>query len=98
PAPPPLPRSEPVPVLRPVAPDRPAPPAPPPATPPKPARPAKPATAAAAAGVSAAPPSPVLQTLQPVLKLRQGPAAAPILAEIFGEPKGARMGRPPRPA
>jgi hypothetical protein len=96
PAPPPLPSSETVPVLRPVAPDRPAPPAAPPSTPaipPKPARPARPAaTAVAASG----PVSPVLQTLQSVLNSKQGPAAALILAEIFGPPKGMRMGRPDR--
>src|SRR5262245_5527829 len=86
PAPPPLP-AESVPVLRPVAPTTPAPPPPPPAAPPKPFRPAKPA---AAAGVTIAPPSPVLQTLQGVLKSKHGPAAALILAEIFGEPPGRR--------
>jgi hypothetical protein len=88
PAPPPLP-TESVPVLRPVAPiapAAPAPPPPPPAAPPKPVRPAKPA----AVTVKAAPPSPVLQTLQGVLKSKQGPVAALILAEIFGEPPGRR--------
>jgi hypothetical protein len=83
-APPPLP-SEPVPVLRPVAPEAPAAPPPPPPPPPKPVKPAKPA---AAAQPKAALPSPILQTLQGVLKSKQGPAAALILAEIFGEPPG----------
>jgi hypothetical protein len=81
--PPPPPRSEPIPVLRPVAPE-PPPAAPPP--PPKPLRPAKPAAAATA--VAIAPPSPVLQTLQSVLKGKHGPAAAIILAEIFSDPGG----------
>jgi hypothetical protein len=96
PAPPPLPRSEPVPVLRPVAPERPTAPERPaaplstPPIPPKPARPAKPATAAAVTGVIATP-SPVLQALQSVLTSKQGPAAALILAEIFGPPKGLRV-------
>jgi hypothetical protein len=88
PAPPPLP-SESVPVLRPVAVTTraaPAPPPPPPAAPPKPVRPAKPAAAA----VKVAPPSPVLVTLQGVLKSKHGLAAALILAEIFGEPPGRR--------
>jgi len=83
PTPPPPSRTELVPVLRPVAPERPA---PPPAAPPKPARPAK---LAAAAG--ALPPvSPVAMTLQTVLRSPQGPAAALILAEVFGEPRARR--------
>jgi len=46
--------------------------------------------------VSAAPPSAILQTLQSVLKSKQGPAAALILAEILGEPPGRRGSvRPP---
>ena len=95
--PPPLPRPESVPVLRPIAPDLPAPPPPPPAKPAKPARPVRTAAAAAAAtGVLAAPPSPILVTLQSVLKSKQGPAAALILAEILGEPPGRRgTVRPP---
>jgi hypothetical protein len=86
PAPPPLP-TESVPVLRPITPVAPAPPPPPPAAPPKPVRPAKPAVATA---VKLPPPSPVLLTLQGVLKSKQGTAAAVILAEIFGEPPGRR--------
>jgi hypothetical protein len=82
PTPPPLTRTESVPILRPVAPERPA---PPPAAPPKPARPAKPAA------VGAPPPvSPVAKTLQSVLRSPQGPAAALILAEVFGEPRARR--------
>jgi hypothetical protein len=79
---------EPVPVLRPVermSPSAPTAPLPPPAPPPKPAKPAKPAAVA-----KVVPPSPVLQVLQGVLKSKQGPAAALILAEIFGEPPGKR--------
>lgn len=85
PSPPPLP-PESVPVLRPLAPAAPAPPPPPPAAPPKPVRPARPVAAA----VKLPPPSPILLTLQGVLKSKQGPAAALILAEIFGEPPGRR--------
>jgi hypothetical protein len=92
PAPPPLPRSEPVPVLRPVAPERPAPPSAPPAAPPKPARPTKPVAAA----VAVAPPSPVMLAIQSLIKAKQGPAAALILGEIFGPPKGARLMMPGR--
>jgi len=83
PTPPPITRTEPVPVLRPVTPERPA---PPPAAPPKPARPAK-----LAAILGAPPPvSPVAKTLQGLLHSPQGPAAAVILAEVFGEPRGRR--------
>jgi hypothetical protein len=92
PAPPPLPKSEPVPILRPVAPERPAPPAAPPAAPPKPARPVKPIAAA----VAVAPPSQVMQAIQALIKAKQGPAAALILGEIFGPPKGARLMMPGR--
>jgi hypothetical protein len=98
PAPPPLPSSESVPVLRPVAPERPAPPAAPPPAPPRPPRPARPAAAAAVAAASDTTPSPVLQTLQSVIRSKTGPAAALILAEIFGEPRGAQMMRAQRPA
>jgi hypothetical protein len=89
PTPPPLP-TESVPVLRPLAPEPPAPPTGPPPPPPAPPKPVKPAKPAAAAAVKSAPPSPVLQTIQGVLKTRQGPAAALILAEILGEPPGRR--------
>jgi hypothetical protein len=83
PTPPPLTRTEPVPVLRPVTPE---PPTPPPSTPAKPARPAKPA-----AILGAPPPvTPVAKTLQGLLHSPQGPAAALILAEVFGEPRGRR--------
>lgn len=85
--PPPLP-SESIPVLRPVsAPESPKTPAPPPPPPAKPAKPAKPASVRVA---STAPPSALLQTIQGILKNKQGPAAALILAEIFGEPPGKR--------
>src|SRR5262245_11681707 len=89
PTPPPTPpRTEPIPVLRPVAPEAPT---PPPAAPPPPPKPARPATPAAAAKLtSARPPSPVLEALQAVSKSKQGPAAALILAEIFGDPPGRR--------
>jgi hypothetical protein len=85
PAPPPPLPSESIPVLRPVAPPE-SPKAPPP-PPPPPAKPAKPARPAAAQ-VKVAPPSAVLQTLQSVLKTKDGRAAALILAEIFGDPRG----------
>lgn len=81
-APPPPPAPESLPVLRPVAPE----------PPPKPAplRPAKPAATSATSAVQAGPVSPLLETLQAVLKTRQGPGAAIILAEIFGEAPGKR--------
>jgi len=86
PTPPPVTRTEPVPVLRPVTPERPA---PPPSAPPKPARPAKPIA------VTAPPPvSPVAKTLEGLLRSPQGPAAALILAEVFGEPRSRRPIRP----
>lgn len=87
PAPPPLPRGEPVPVLRPVTPE---PPTPPPAAPPKPARPARPAPVTAPVAVS-----PVAKTVQDLLRSKEGPAAALILSEIFGEPRARRPIRPP---
>jgi len=83
PAPPPPLPAESIPVLRPVKPDMPSAPPPPPPPPAKLARPARLATQ-----VIAAPPSAVLQTLQSVLKTRDGRAAALILAEIFGDPRG----------
>jgi hypothetical protein len=88
PAPPPVRRTDPVPVLRPVTPEPPSAPPPPPT---KPARPAKPIAAA----VAVAPPSPVAQTIQSLLKSKQGPAAALILTEIFGSPRGQQMLRRP---
>jgi hypothetical protein len=35
-----------------------------------------------------------MATLQTVLRGKQGPAAAVILAEIFGEPRGRKMVKP----
>jgi hypothetical protein len=89
PSPPPLPRTDPVPVLRPVQ------PAPPPAVTmggPQ-AKAAKPAKMAPVAGP--APLSPVAATIQSLLKSPQGPAAALILTEVFGEPRGRQKMRRP---
>jgi hypothetical protein len=73
-----------VPVLRPVTPEPPTTAA---SAPIKPAAAARTrATAVAGAGTAVAA-SPVLQTLQSLLKDRNGPAAALILAEVFGEPR-----------
>lgn len=83
PPPPPSPRTEPVPVLRPVAPEPPSTAA---AAPIKPATTAK-TRATAVAGAASAPNSAVMQTIQSLLRDRSGPAAALILAELFGEPR-----------
>ena len=82
--PPPLP-SEPVPVLRPITPE-----SAPPSTPAVPARTIRPAKTAATAVAMQNKASPLLLTLQAVLKGKQGPAAALILAEIFGEAPGKK--------
>jgi hypothetical protein len=79
-------RPEPVPVLRPIVPVSPS--ASPPAPPPPP--PAKVARVAKAAKPLPEIPNPVLQTLQSVLKSKQGPAVAFILSEILGDPPGRR--------
>jgi hypothetical protein len=83
PAPPPPPRTDPVPVLRPVAPEPPSTGA---SAPIKPATTAK-TRATAVAGAASASQSAVVQVLQTVLRDRNGPAAALILAEVFGEPR-----------
>lgn len=80
------PASDPVPVLRPIVPVSPS--ASPPAPPPPP--PAKVARVAKAAKPLVEVPNPVLQTLQSVLKSKQGPAVAFILSEILGDPPGRR--------
>jgi hypothetical protein len=86
PAPPPTApaRTDPVPVLRPVTPE---PPSTAPSAPIKPATTSKTKATAVAGAASAGAASPVLQTLQSLLKDRNGPAAALILAEVFGEPR-----------
>jgi hypothetical protein len=89
PAPPPLPAVQSVPVLRPIQQEATSPQAPPaPGAPPaaKLARAAKMAPLLAAV----AKPSPVLESLQAVLKGKNGYATAVILAEILGEPPGKR--------
>ena len=88
PAPPPPPpvRTDPVPILRPVAPEPPSTSA---SAPIKPATTAK-TRATAVAGAASAAHSPVVQVLQTVLRDRNGRAAALILAEVFGEPRGRR--------
>jgi len=48
------------------------------------------ATAVAGSGRT----SPVMETLQTVLRGKQGPAAAVILAEIFGEPRARQPIKP----
>jgi hypothetical protein len=91
PAPPPLPAADSVPVLRPIQPETVSTSGP--AAPMAPAAPpaAKLARLAKMAGPTGPEkPSPVLVALQSVLKSKQGPAAALILAEIFGEPPGKR--------
>jgi hypothetical protein len=92
PAPPPLPRSEAVPVLRPVTPDAPATMA---SAPIKPAQTAK--TTATTTVSSSTRASPIVETLQTVLRGRHGPAAALILAEIFGAPRGHQPVKPKTP-
>ena len=88
--PPPPPRTDPVPVLRPVAPEPPTTSA---SAPIKPATTAK-TKATAVAGASSAASSPVFQTLQTLLRDRNGPAAALILAEVFGDPRARQPYRP----
>jgi hypothetical protein len=90
--PPPPPRPDPVPVLRPVAPEPPSTLA---AAPIKPATTAK-TKATAVAGAASAAHSPVFQTLQTLLRDRNGPAAALILAEVFGEPRARQPYRAKR--
>jgi len=82
--PPPLP-SEPVPILRPITPE-----SAPPSTPAAPARTIRPAKTASTIVSMQNKASPLLVTLQTVLKGKQGPAAALILAEIFGEAPGKK--------
>ncbi|HEX3150049.1 MAG TPA: hypothetical protein VHR66_18375 [Gemmataceae bacterium] len=88
PVPPPLPRVEALPVLRPVTPDAPSTVA---SAPIKPAR-TRVTTATTVAGSAKI--SPVMETLQTVLRGKQGPAAAVILAEIFGEPRARQPIKP----
>ena len=82
--PPPLP-SEPVPILKAITPE-----SAPPSTPAVPARTIRPTKTAATAVAMQNNASPLLLTLQTVLKGKQGPAAALILAEIFGEAPGKK--------
>ena len=95
PAPPPLPMTDALPVLRPVRPTVPTPPSTSASAPIKPARTATTiATTTVSRSTSA---SPVLETLRAVLRSNQGPAAAVILAEIFGEPRGRKAVKPKAP-
>jgi len=87
-----LPQTEPVPVLRPVAPDAPSTTA---SAPIKPAQTAK--TTATTTVSSSTRASPIVETLQSVLRGKQGPAAALILAEIFGAPRGHQPVKPKTP-
>jgi hypothetical protein len=91
-APPPLPRTDMVPVLRPVAPAVPAPPSTAASAPIKPAQTAR--TTATTVVSSSSPTSPVIAALQTVLRSNQGPAAGVILAEVFGEPRCRQAIRP----
>ncbi len=84
-------KPDPVPVLRPVPSDM----ASPAISPTAPARnnvPTRPATTTAT--TTSVPASAVLQTVHSILKTKQGPAAALILAEIFGEPRSRKPAKP----
>jgi hypothetical protein len=59
-------------------------------------RAAKVARTAKIAAPTVVTPSPVLESLQALMKGKHGPATAVILAEIFGEPRGRKPMAPPR--
>ncbi len=84
-SPPPLP-SEPVPFLKPITAETQA----GNSTPSVPSRPNRPARTASTAIAIQAKASPLLETLQAVLKGKQGPATALILGEIFSESPGKK--------